>query len=157
MDELIRRSDAIKAIEALAIHTDERYLNDLEYGHNEGLAHAIDRIEDIPSADRWIPCTEREPNEFEDVLVLFSDGTMDVLQLTDYLDIWGNVKWCHTANYGMGYSVSGNDVVAWMPLPEPWKGAENSKECHKPQSLYYRAFCEERKDSAYCDGCEFWY
>lgn len=52
MEELIRRSDAIKAIEALAIHTDERYLNDLECGHNEGLAHAIDRIEDIPSADR---------------------------------------------------------------------------------------------------------
>lgn len=58
MEELIKKSDAIKAIEALAIHTDERYLNDLEYGHNEGLAHAIDCIEDIPSADRpqgeWI-------------------------------------------------------------------------------------------------------
>ena len=37
------------------------------------------------------------------------------------------------------------------------KGTENNKECHKPESLYYRAFCEERKDSAYCDGCEFWY
>ena len=111
-------------------------------------------------ADRpkeWIPCSEREPNEFEDVLVLLSDGTMDVLQLTDYLDIWGNVKWCHAVHHGSGCAVDGNEVVAWMPLPEPWKGAENSKECHKPQSLYYRAFCEERKDSAYCDGCEFWY
>ena len=37
------------------------------------------------------------------------------------------------------------------------KGAENNKECHKPESLYYRAFYEERKDSAYCDGCEFWH
>ena len=37
------------------------------------------------------------------------------------------------------------------------KGIKNNKECHKPESLYYRAFCEERKNSAYCDGCEFWH
>ena len=110
MDELIRRNDAIKAL----------------YKYNFVTKEVIEReIMDIPSADRWIPCTEREPNEFEDVLVLLSDGTMDVLQLTDYLDIWGNVKWCHAVHHGLGYSVSGNDIVAWMPLPEPWKGADD--------------------------------
>ena len=113
MDELIRRNDAIKAL----------------YKYNFVTKEVIEReIMDIPSADRWIPCTEREPNEFEDVLVLLSDGTMDVLQLTDYLDIWGNVKWCHAVHHGLGYSVSGNDIVAWMPLPEPWKGADDEIE-----------------------------
>ena len=29
--------------------------------------------------------------------------------------------------------------------------------CHKPQSSYYRCFCEEREEQSYCDGCEFWY
>ena len=28
--------------------------------------------------------------------------------------------------------------------------------CHKPQSLYYRAFCEEKEEESYCNGCEFW-
>ena len=114
MEELIRRSDVVKALKPIA--------EQLSDGLQSDIASAI---MSISSADRWIPCSEREPNEFEDVLVLLSDGTMDVLQLTDYLDIWGNVKWCHAVNHGMGYAVSNNDVVAWMPLPEPWKGADN--------------------------------
>ena len=37
------------------------------------------------------------------------------------------------------------------------KGAENNKECHKPESLYYRCYCDERKEDEYCNGCKFWY
>ena len=110
MDDLIRRNDAIEAL----------------YKYNFVTKEVIEReIMDIPSADRWILCSEREPNEFEDVLVLLSDGTMDVLQITDYLDIWGNVKWCHAVHHGSGCAVDGNEVVAWMPLPVPWKGADD--------------------------------
>lgn len=39
----------------------------------------------------------------------------------------------------------------------PWKGTGNGKECHKPESEYYRAYCEERKEETYCEGCKFWY
>ena len=39
----------------------------------------------------------------------------------------------------------------------PWEGAGNDKECHKPESEYYRAYCEERKEETYCEGCKFWY
>ena len=116
MRDTIYRDDAIKVINLRA-----RIPHDVASAYYASMA--INAVRSVPSADRprgkWIPCSEREPNEFEDVLVLLSDGTSDVLQLTDYLDIWGNVKWCHTANYGMGYSVSGNNVVAWMPLPKP--------------------------------------
>ena len=37
------------------------------------------------------------------------------------------------------------------------KGLIDEKECHKPESQYYRAYCEEWKDEVYCDGCKFWY
>ena len=37
------------------------------------------------------------------------------------------------------------------------KGTENNKECHKPESLYYRCYCDERKEDEYCNGCRFWY
>ena len=37
------------------------------------------------------------------------------------------------------------------------KGADDDKECHKPESEYYRAYCEERKEETYCEGCKFWY
>ena len=118
MGDTIYRDDAVKAV-------CKGCLKENSHCRHHWDCPMLTNLGKLPSADRWIPCTEREPNEFEDVLVLLSDGTRDVLQLTDYLDIWGNAKWCHTANHGMGYSVSGNDVVAWMPLPEPWKGADN--------------------------------
>jgi hypothetical protein len=31
------------------------------------------------------------------------------------------------------------------------------KQCHKPSSLYYRCYCEEKKEEPYCEECEFWY
>lgn len=33
----------------------------------------------------------------------------------------------------------------------------DEKECHKPESQSYRAYCEEWKDEVYCEGCKFWY
>ena len=70
----------------------------------------------------WIPCSEKEPNEFIDVLVCLTDGTMDVVQLTDYVDIDGEPKWCHSTDYTLGGAILNSDVVAWMPLPKPWEG-----------------------------------
>ena len=32
-----------------------------------------------------------------------------------------------------------------------------AKQCHKPSSLYYRCYCDERKEEEYCNGCRFWY
>lgn len=41
------------------------------------------------------------------------------------------------------------EVVADTPQTKP--------RCHKPQSSYYRCFCEKKEEQSYCDGCEFWY
>lgn len=30
------------------------------------------------------------------------------------------------------------------------------KQCYKPESLYYRGYCEEKKNDTYCEGCDFW-
>lgn len=37
------------------------------------------------------------------------------------------------------------------------RGADDDKKCHKPASAYYRAYCEERKEKTYCEGCRFWH
>lgn len=72
-------------------------------------------------AMEWILCSERLPEEFVYVLVCLTDGTMDVAQLTDYLDIWGEPKWCHDTKRVLGGAILSSEIVAWMPLPQPYK------------------------------------
>ena len=72
-------------------------------------------IKSMPSAQRWIPCSERMPKTREWVLCQCRAGIMDVLRLTENGD-W-NKNYPH-AEYMSGF------VIAWMPLPEPYKVEE---------------------------------
>ncbi len=74
-------------------------------------------IERVPSAQQWIPCTpETMPKVREWVLCQCRAGIMDVLRLTE--DGSWNKNYPH-AEYMSGF------VIAWMPLPAPWKGEQN--------------------------------
>ena len=79
-------------------------------------------LEHQPSIDiqQWIPCVEEMPEEFVYVLICLKDGSMYVAQLTDYIDIWGNPKWCTNTKHCLGGAILGPEVIAWKPLPEPY-------------------------------------
>ena len=78
----------------------------------------IDREDTIEPEPQWIPCnwhkdTENLPDECKSVLICIKDkiGTyVDVSYRTDYN------RW---ERYGRNIN-----VIAWMPLPEPWRGEE---------------------------------
>lgn len=74
-------------------------------------------IADRPQGE-WIPCSERLPSEDEQdpelgVIVTLGNGYSG-LQYDWYRD-------------GYWYDWDGF-VVAWMPLPKPWKGESDAKE-----------------------------
>lgn len=73
-------------------------------------------VENLPPAQQWIPCSERPPKVREWVLCQCRAGIMDVLRLTEDGD-W-NKDYPHT-------DYMRNFVIAWMPLPEPYKGEDN--------------------------------
>ena len=76
----------------------------------------VDRLamyEDAAEKDRfgkWIPCSERLPENNTDVIVCFYSGTVTEMRY------WGN------GIFQGIYEHTAKTIVAWMPLPEPYKG-----------------------------------
>ena len=81
-------------------------VNDIDtYTIREGLALNM-AIKALEQETRWIPVSERLPEWGEEVLTIDNDGNYEINFITDD-DI---NKWFY------------DDIVAWMPLPLPWKG-----------------------------------
>jgi hypothetical protein len=120
MEKRTKMSDLINGREML-----KRYQVDLCYGiackdcsmcTEDGGCRVEEWVDKFPSADRpqeWIPCSARLPSEFNDderVLATTEVDGLGVILIPTY-DVR---SW-----YRKGY------ITAWMPLPEPWKGADD--------------------------------
>lgn len=133
--DLINRQDAIEAIVNREMRTTRgtEYLN----GYAQCQLDIIDIIQLLPSAQQWNPITKRPMNEeerkewserigydieYEDAYIyggLPNDGE-EVLICMKWgsvtKDIFRDDDGCYFDDHDM------EDVTAWMPLPEPWKG-----------------------------------
>lgn len=68
---------------------------------------------------RWIPCSERLPSEDGRYLVCM-DWEYDNMEVLRWADGWN----CHRGYDGMisrESEIDGEDIIAWMPLPEPYR------------------------------------
>lgn len=135
MSDLISREEAIKAINGLWVDVGNRHENDYEYGRNQGIDCALDVIEELPSAEaEWIPCSERLPERNGAYLVWMQwtcdeELTVSIINYDADCEMFG--EW-HELYHPrtLGYLDSDFDeikgVIAWMPLPEPYR--EESEE-----------------------------
>ena len=98
-----------------------------EEGYNDGQNNVTQVIYLEPE---WIPCSERLPEANGRYLVtrgLNACGAMwSRVYLINYSDLMGikseRIWW--DGNVGKSDFERIDDVIAWMPLPEPWKGEE---------------------------------
>ena len=134
MSDLISRQDAIDTIEAKEANEFGNYL-EYNVAFNDGLRSAVYAIEDLPSAQQWIPCSERFPEY--NVSVLTWDGyAFCIEKRIPYIcdddgfpiegDYWVGDEYddlesdCYP-------NLRDGAAIAWMPLPEPYSGADMRK------------------------------
>jgi hypothetical protein len=93
-----------------------------------GILYPIRTIEALPSAQQWIPCSERMPERGKDVLVTRDyDGREDNNKSCRYVEVascYGEDDDITWSSFSDEYKIKprNHHVVAWMPLPEPYKG-----------------------------------
>lgn len=109
--------------------TNDNMYEKLNEAHNEGydVGYWAGRRDYEP---RWIPCSERLPEKNGRYLVtrgLNACGAMwNRVYLINYSDLMGlkseRIWW--NGNVGKSDFERINDVIAWMPLPKPYKDDE---------------------------------
>lgn len=90
----------------------DRLVKHLEWGWSEETVNAIGMGIHALKETQWIPCSERLPEDNTDVIVCLYSGTVTEMRY------WGN---------GIFQGIYGHTtkvIVAWMPLPEPYREAE---------------------------------
>lgn len=87
-------------------------------------------LKELPSVQQWIPCSERLPEEDVEVLISYryKEGEGDTshtdIDITTYGQMYfggnkvGNYKHWRAP---FQYFESNYEVIAWTPLPEPYK------------------------------------
>lgn len=85
--------------------------------HREFIEMAIKALENEP---KWIPVSERLPEYGREVLTCNDGGYIEIQSCESTYTYWEN-------QFGDWSAIDEDlwdEVVAWMPLPEPYKGAE---------------------------------
>lgn len=117
-------ADVLKEALKKPILMDNEKANRIWEGWHEctiAVDEAINAQPTIESEQRWIPCSERLPH-----------GSCSDLVNVSIHDDSGDTPYDYTScgwvtTDGEYWIVDGeinNHVVAWMPLPEPWRGEE---------------------------------
>jgi len=101
MDDIISRQ---AAIDALAKFVPYAICDESTESYTNGLTDAYNLICQLPSAQQWIPCSERMPEKPGKYLVTVKNGNV----YAGTFDVISGKFQCA--------------ATAWMPLPEPWRG-----------------------------------
>lgn len=129
MSDLISRRAALAELDKAA------------WGKDWDKALAAEMLKSLPSAQQWIPCSDRLPEDNSAVIVTWVNRNPSTYY-SEVKDIpftatahYDSGKWwwdsCTCQEYLDEYHESPADdvhedieMLAWMPFPEPWKGGE---------------------------------
>lgn len=81
----------------------------------KGVEDVLKILENMKQEPKWIPVSEKQPEESDDYLITNDDGDVEMAYFAHPKD--------YTISKGEWREICyEEDVVAWMTLPEPYKG-----------------------------------
>lgn len=85
------------------------YRSDVRQGYLNLICEIKDFVNEQPRVNQWIPCSERLPKEHGWYLVQYSKELLGglIIEVVGYDE--------------RGFLGSISDVIAWIPLPEPYQ------------------------------------
>lgn len=92
-------------------HDKEMYESGLKEQLTDDSDSYVSLLPTVQFEPHWIPCSERLPDDDKEVLLCINNGEL-------WLG-WHNITWKTEEFY-----FDKEQVIAWMPLPEPHKGGE---------------------------------
>lgn len=101
----MRSIDADALIKFIENRYDITWKHDYEGGIKDACTDILEEINKMPTIDsqRWIPCSELLPEALQEVIVTSTAG------------------YVYTSRIVHGDFEYGGNVIAWMPLPTPYR------------------------------------
>lgn len=84
--------------------------------------YRLDTVEEQEAVNRWIPCSEKLPDDIKDCLVTLENGAVFQASYSSIGQEFRVICW-----HGIERFSADNKVVAWQPLPQPYNSTENWK------------------------------
>jgi hypothetical protein len=113
MSDLIKREDAIKVVDS--------------YIGTDPIVEKLKEVSSAESKQEWIPCSNMLPHaEKKEYWVCLNIGYQCQCRWTNVNHFWTDLTtdW----HWHIMDIPKHTEVVAWMSLPEPWKGADNEND-----------------------------
>ena len=127
MDDLISRQAAIDALGDKPLAWTE---GEYELGLQQQWEADVNAIKALPSAQQWIPCSEKLPEKNGRYLVTRGlkacNSIWNRVYIVNYTDLMGLIaeKIWWEGNVGKSDFQKIDDVIAWKLLEEPYKGEQ---------------------------------
>ena len=91
---------------------------------HEQLAEWLEELKRLREKSKWIPCSERLPEDESYILVSFENSTMPDIARYEENDEGGTF---YPGDDEKSYSSYGFFINAWMPLPKPYREVDDEK------------------------------